>query len=212
MAELVQLVDRLSELSRKKKEITEEYNQVEAEILKVGETKLEDSKEKSISYVGSGSNKVTFTKSESLKLVFPSRLKDIFGTVYNDVVEEKTTYTVNAHGKRILTNMWLNNYLKDSSIESIVKSLNVDEKTEKVLMKKLKGKNAETDKKTLISVAGLNEKIAEETAYFVSEVVAWENFMMIIKANDKTIEDIPSVLKDIDSAVVVDEGVKLTVE
>ncbi len=212
MDDIIELVDKLSELSKSKKDIADEYSEIEAKIFKIGESKLKDSKEKSISYIGSGSNKVTFTKSESLKLVYPSLLKDIFGSVYSDVVEEKTTYTVNAHGKRLLTNMWLKNYLKDISIESIIKNLNVDDKTEKVLIKKLKGKNPETDKKTLMKVANIDEKIAEETAYFISEVIVWQNFMMIVKANDKSEEDIKGILENINGAVMVDEGIKLTVE
>ncbi len=197
---------------QKKKKVDERYKEVEAEILKQGEAELKDSKEKSISYLGSGSNKVTFTKSESLKQVFPSLLKNIFGVVYDDVVKEETTYKINANGKKLLTDIWLKNYIQGCSIGAIVSSLNVDADTEKVLLKKLKGKNAETDKKTLMSVAGLNEKLAEETAYFVYEIVAWQNFMMIVKANDKTLGDIDSILENIDSAVMVDEGIKLTVE
>ncbi len=214
MGKIVSLVDELSQLAKTKKLVSERYSEVEAEILKLGEEDLKNSKEKSISYAGSDSNKVTFTKSESLKVVFPSLLKDIFGVLYDDVVEEKVTHTINAEGKAILINMWLGNYFSDSSVESIVKSLNVDDKTEKALLKKLKGKNAETDKKNLMTIAKLDEKTAEETAYFVSEVVAYQKFMAIVDANaDEDGEvDITKILSNINNAVMVDEGVKIKVE
>lgn len=214
MADIIELIDELSELDREKKKVAERYSEVEAEILKLGDAELRESKEKSISYLGSGSNKVTFTKSESLKQIYPSRFKDIFGVVYGDVVKEDITYKVNAQGKKILTDIWLKNYIADSSIESLVKSLDVDDKTEKVLLKKLKGKNPETDKKTLMKVAGLNEEKATENAYLVSEIVAWQNFMMIVKANETKENpiDIEELLKNIDGAVSVEEGIKLTVE
>ncbi len=214
MADIISLVDELSKLSKEKDSIKEKYDKVEAEILTLGGDKLKDSKEKSISYVGTGANKVTFTKSETLKLLFPSRLKEIFGVVYGDVVEEKTSYTVNTEGKKILTNMWLKHYINDSSIESLVKSLEVDDKTEKALLKKLKGKNPETDKKTLMKFAGLDEEKATENAYLVSEIVAWQNFMMIVKSNETKENpiDIEELLKNIDGAVMVVEGIKLTVE
>ncbi len=214
MSDITSLVDRLSKLSKDKDNISEEYSRVEAEIIKLGEDELLNSKEKSISYVGTGANKVTFVKSETLKVLYPSLLKDIFGVVYEDVVEEKPSYTLKPEGKKVLINMWLKNYLTDSSIESLVKSLEIDLKTEKVLLKKLKGKNADTDKKTLMQVAGLDEEKAIENAYLISEIVAWQNFMTIVKANETKDNpiDIEELLKNIDGAVLVEEGVKLKVE
>ncbi len=229
MSDLISLIDELSELAKEKKRLGERYNEVEAEILKQGEAELKDSKEKSISYVGSGSNKVTFTKSESLKVVFPSLLKSVFGVLYGDVVEEKTTYTINADGKKLLTNMWLGNYYSDISVETVIQSLDTDEKTKKVLFKKIKGKDPEKDKKTFMTVAGIEEKEAEQMAYFVSEAIVWKEFMAIVNANKNEQQTfgneaeyeeyekerkalINKMLECISSAVMVDEGVKLKVE
>ncbi len=215
MADIISLVDELSKLSKEKDSICEKYDEVEAEILKLGEVALRDSKEKSITYVGSGSNRVTFTKSETLKQVYPSLLKDIFGVLYDDVVEEKTTFTISAEGKKMLIDMWLGNYITHTTMEDVIKSTGVDEETQKVLLKKLKGKDPEKDRKTLISVAGLDEKQAEETAYFVAEALAYDSFMAVVNAN-KTDEDddtkFEKILAVINNAVMVDEGVKVKVE
>ncbi len=215
MTDLVKLVDELSELAKEKKRVGDRYSEVEAEILKLGEAELKDSKEKSISYVGSGGNKATFTKSESLKLLFPSLLKDIFGVLYGDVVEEKTTFTISAGGKKMLIDMWLGNYLTHTTMEDVIKSTGVDEKTQKVLMKKLKGKDPEKDKRTIINVAGLSEKQAEETAYFVAEAIAYDSFMSVVNANKTDGDDdtkFEKILEIIKNAVMVEEGVKLKVD
>jgi len=97
----------------------------------------------------SNSTAVSVINAETLKITYPSLLKDVFGKVYSDCVKKETTYTVNAHGKRILISLLTGAYSAGTSLESLVTGLDVDEKTRKTLMKKLKGVNFDTDKKRL---------------------------------------------------------------
>ena len=79
-----------------------------------------------------------------------------------------------------------------------------------MLRKKLKGKYGK-DTETLVKLAGLSRQEAGDWAYLVAEVINWEWIVQILKAagwggTPREAIDI------INNAVIVDEGLKVTVE
>ena len=72
-----------------------------------------------------------------LKFTYPSLLKEIFGKVYSDIVKEETSYTVNAHGKRLLLSVLTGSYNEGATLNSLFDDLKVDNATRKLLCKKI---------------------------------------------------------------------------
>ena len=208
--------ERIRRYKEIKQEITalkSEADGIEAEFLKAMENDLEDTKYKSISYSDGEGNKVTATEAESLKVVYPTFLKNIFGAAYKDVVTEETSYKVSAGAARMLTALFNREYVRDSSIEELVGTLGIDDKSEKALLKKLKGKKFDTDVKNLMKFAGLDEASAKENAYLVSEICVWNEFMRLMELNGTTsAEDISKALTWIDGAVTVEQTAKIKID
>ena len=67
------------------------------------------------------------------------------------------------------------------------------------------------DTETLVKMAGLSEQEASDWAYLVAEVMNWERNIQVLKAAGWG--GTPQEAIDIiNSAVIVDEGLKVTVE
>ena len=205
-------IRRYGEIKAKMAELKLEADMIEAEFLKEMEDDLKDSKYKSVEYSDGNGNRVTLTEADSLKIVYPSYLEHIFGTAYDDVVSTEVKYKLNAGANRMLTAIYNGEYLRGGTVEELVGTLGLDDKTEKALLKKLKGKSFDTDVKNLVKLGGLNEEEAKENAYLVSEICAWEEFMKLLKLNGKdTEQDIAEALRWVDGAVTVEQTAKIKI-
>lgn len=206
------LIDQLTTIKSKITELTAEKDRLEGEIILASREDLENTKYKTVTYSSEKGNKVTATLAESLKLTYPSLLRKIFGLAYEDAVKEETKYTLTASAKRMLTKVWTGSYVKQSLNDAIAQ-LPVDDTTRKKLAKKLKGANFETDKKNLMNIGGLSEQEASEYAYLISEAAAWQSYSTLLELNGITSEsDIAEITKLIDTAMIVDESAKISVE
>ena len=205
-------IRRYGEIKAKIAELKLEADMIEAEFLKDMEDDLKDSKYKSVEYSDGSGNRVTLTEADSLKIVYPSYLEHIFGTAYDDVVSTEVKYKLNAGANRMLTAIYNGEYLRGGTVDELVGTLGLDDKTEKALLKKLKGKSFDTDVKNLIKLGGLTEEDAKENAYLVSEICAWEEFMKLLKLNGKdTEQDIVEALRWVDGAVTVEQTAKIKI-
>lgn len=208
-----QIIDRMAEIKKAKSELDDEYASLQAELQVLGESALEDTKYKSVSFSGTA-DKATITIADKVSNVMPSLFTDIFGKAYNDLVNVTEKVELNAEGKRIAAAVWNKEYC-EGSVEEIVNALNCDEKAKKSLMKKLNGKNFETDKKNLMKIGGLSEEDAKDNAYLVSEVIAWNKIQSIIKLNNKGEFSQPALeqfILNINAAVCVEQSTKVAVE
>ncbi len=205
-------IRRYGEIKAKIAELKLEADMIEAEFLKDMEDDLKDSKYKSVEYSDGSGNRVTLTEADSLKIVYPSYLEHIFGTAYDDVVSTEVKYKLNAGANRMLTAIYNGEYLRGGTVGELVGTLGLDDKTEKALLKKLKGKSFDTDVKNLVKLGGLSEEDAKENAYLVSEICAWEEFMKLLKLNGKdTEQDIAEALRWVDGAVTVEQTAKIKI-
>lgn len=209
---LTDKVGRYAEIKLEIEELKSEMNGIEADILKAAETDLKDTKFKTVSYADNNGNVITATNSDNVKIIYPSMLKVIFGKAYSDVVKEEVTYKLSASAKRLLAAIYNGEYIKDGSIDEILKSLNLDDRSFNALKKKLKGANYDTDVKNLIKFAGLDECEAKENAYLVSEAIAWQNFKNLLTLNNRDFNDeiVENVVDTINSAVTVEQIPKIT--
>ena len=142
--DLSEKVKRYAEIKAEISELKSEADGIEADILKASEADLQDTKFKSAVYSDNAGNAITVTNADNVKLVYPTMLKEIFGKAYGDVVKEDVTYTLSESAKRLLSAVYNKEYIKDGSVAKILDGLGLDDKSRKVLEKKLKGAKYET--------------------------------------------------------------------
>lgn len=208
-AQMKEKVDRLVELNRQMAEIKSEAESIKAWFEKEATEDLKDTKAKTVEYWGNGNSRVVVGNSETVKPVSMTMVKKLLGDVFGDFVKEETSYTMTASAKRLFTMMFLGNYT-EGSLDEAIKAISTDEKIQRTLRKKLKGKY-EKDTVTLMKTAGLPEKDASDWAYLTTEIMGWEWMLQILKAADwqGTPQEAVEVIK---AAIIVDEGIKVTVE
>lgn len=209
MEEIREKVDRLAELSAQQESMKREADAIKAWFEANATDVLKDSKEKTVEYWGSRNAKVTVGMSSTVKPVSFTMVKNLLGTVYPDFVKEEVSYKMTEPCKRLFTMMFLGEYT-EGSLDETIRGITGDEKIQRVLRKKLKGKYGK-DTETLVKLAGLSQQEAGDWAYLVAEVINWEWIVQILKAagwggTPREAIDI------INNAVIVDEGLKVTVE
>ena len=204
-------VNRLAEIKSEIEALKKESAELEGYFLKISTNDLADTKYKSVKYEGDGKNRVTATVATSVKVVYPTILKMVLGSVFDDVVKQEVSYKItSASAARLLTGIYLGNYDK-SEPDEVICAITDDEEKRSALAKKLKGANFESDKKAIISIAGLNEKNAEEYAYLYGEAMCWKNFKELIK-NSGTVCGNARALEGLAAALAVEETPKIKVE
>ena len=211
--EIKQIVDRMVEIKQESNALQDEYLDLQSKLQVEGASALENTKYKSVSYSGT-SGKATVTLADKVSGVMPSLFLDIFGKAFPDLVNQKSILELNAEGKRIAAAVWNKEYCQ-GSVEEIVNSLSCDEKAKKSLLKKLNGKNFETDKKNLIRIGGLDEDSAKDYAYLIAEIIAWNKIKAIIKINNNGVfsqEAFEQFALNINAAVCVEQSTKITIE
>ena len=211
--EIKQIVDRMVEIKQESNALQDEYLDLQSKLQVEGESALENTKYKSVSYSGT-SGKATVTLADKVSGVMPSLFLDIFGKAFPDLVNQKSILELNAEGKRIAAAVWNKEYCQ-GSVEEIVNSLSCDAKAKKSLLKKLNGKNFETVKKILIRIGGLDEDSAKDYAYLIAEIIAWNKIKAIIKINNNGVfsqEAFEQFALNINAAVCVEQSTKITIE
>lgn len=197
--EIREKVDRLAQLVKKQAEIRSEAEELKAWFENRAVDDLKDTKKKTMEYWGSHVAKVAVGNSETVKPVSMVMVKKLLGEVFPDLVKEETVYKMTEPCKRLFAMMYMGNYT-EGSLDETIRAITKDEKLQRTLRKKLKGKY-EKDTETLMKLAGLDAADAADWAYLTAEVINWEWMLQILKAADI-----------IRSAVIVDEGLKVTVE
>ena len=125
--EIVINANRLVMIRQAIEGLNKEKDELEGYFLKLADEDLRNTKLKTVEYKGAGSNKVIATIAESLKVIYPSYFKKIFGEVYSDVVTEEINYKLSAPAKRMLSGLWLKNFTKET-VENVINQISVDDK------------------------------------------------------------------------------------
>ena len=209
MAEIKAKADRLVKLTNQQSVIKAEIDEIKAWFEKLATDDLKDTKKKTIDYWGSNNSKVVVGNSETVKPVSMTMVKKLLGDVFKDFVKEDTTYKMMEPCKRLFSMMFLGNYT-EGSLDETIKAITDDEKIQRALKKKLKGKY-EKDTETLMKMVGLSEQEASDWAYITAEIINWEWMLQVLKSAEwkGTPQEAVQIIK---AAIIVDEGIKVTVE
>lgn len=209
--EIAEKVNRLAEIKRQTAALKSESDGIEAELLKQFETDVEDTKYRTVRYSGDGAA-VIANYADKVALVYPSMLKKIFGEAYSDVVTEEVTYKLSANAKRLLAALYKKEYLRGTSVEMCISRISDDDKTRRVLAKRVKGKNFDGDKNNLMKLAGLDEGSASDYAYMIAEAAAWQEFERLLSASGGVSDErISEILEYVNTVVTVEETPKITI-
>lgn len=207
---MAEKVDRLVAVKQAIEHLKQEQSKLEGELLLQGQKDLRDTKFKTVSYSGN-TGRASVTMAESLKLIYPSFLREVFGMAYQDAITEETKYKVSAPAARMLTGLWQGNYTR-MTVSQVIDQIPTDGNTKKALCKKLKGANYAKDKQNLMAIGGFDEGTAESYAYFVAEAAVWESFQRVLAANHIDDTGAEHVLDQITGACIVEETPKVVVE
>lgn len=205
-----EIIDQMAEIRQIIKSLNAKYDSLQAKLQINAEADLTDTKIKSVHYSGTDGNTAAVTISDTISVVAGELLPAVFGKVYPSMVKQEVKYTLKAPAKRILTAIWHKEYC-EGSVAEIISGLSCDDKTKKVLMKKLKGIDFDKDKENLVNYAGLSDAEASDTAYLINEAAAWENICAIVKVNhDGEINDdiLADMITKVNAAVNVSRGMK----
>jgi hypothetical protein len=207
--EVKKKVDRLAELDRQMAAVKGEMETIKAWFEKQATDDLRDTKNKTVEYWGSENSKVVVGNSETVKPISMTMVKKLLGDVFKDFVKEDVSYSMSAPAKRLFSMMYMGNFT-EGSLDATISAITKDEKIQRTLKKKLKGKY-EKDTETLMKLVGLSEQEASDWAYLASEVINWEWMLQILKAAEwgGTPQEAVEVIR---AAIFVDEGIKVTVE
>lgn len=209
--DIQQKINRMAEIKRQQEALKAEWAKLEGFFLKQCQDDLADTKRKTVAY-SSAKGKLTATLAQKINITYQSYLKRIFGEAYADAVTETVKCKLSAPASRMLAGIWTGGYSRMTRDE-IISQLPCDDKTRQTLRKKLKGANYDTDRKNLMNIGGFDETSAEQYAYFIAEAVIWENFLQLMKVNDReNAEAIHEVIALIDGAIVVEQTPKVEFE
>ena len=211
LLEISKKVDRMAEIKRQMSELKSESESIEAELLKQFEVDVENTKYRTVKYSGETA-KVNATYADTVKLIYPSVLKTIFGMAYSDLVTEEISYKLSSNAKRLLAALYKKEYMRNMTVERCLSQIAPDGKALKTMLKRVKGKSFEGDKKNLVTIAKVDEDVASDYAYIIAEVAAWEDFEKLLSVSGEvTDERIAKVLEYINSAITVEETPKITI-
>lgn len=207
--EIKQKVDELTDLNVQQSKIKVRIDELKGFFETLATDDLKDTKLKSIEYWGTQNTKVIVGNSESVKPISMEMVKKLFGIIFADFVKEETKFTMTEPCKRLFSVVLMGNYT-EGSLDETIKAITADEKIQKTLKKKLKGKY-EKDTSTLMTIAGLSEQEASDWAYLTAEIINWEWLIQILKAAEwqGTPQEAIDIIK---AAIIVDEGIKVTIE
>ena len=209
--EIAVKVDKLAKIKRLQAKLKAKSETLEVELLKQFEADVENTKYRTVKYSGETAN-VNATYADTVKLIYPSILKTIFGAAYKDLVTEEPKYTLSSNAKRLLAALYKKEYMRDMTVERCLGQIAPDDKALKTMLKKVKGKNFEGDKKNLVNIAKVDEDVASDYAYIIAEVAAWEDFKKLLSVSGEVTEErIAKVLEYINSAITVEETPKITI-
>ena len=140
--EIAVKVDKLAKIKHLQAKLKAKSETLEAELLKQFEADVENTKYRTVKYSGETAN-ITATYADTVKLIYPSVLKTIFGMAYSDLVTEEIKYTLSAGAKRLLAALYKKEYMRDMTVERCLSQIAPDDKALKTMLKKVKGKNFE---------------------------------------------------------------------
>lgn len=210
MTDVKAKIDRLAEIKRESEQLKAEKDTIEAELLKNAESDLANTKYKSVSYAGTNSS-VTATVADSVKITYASFLPVIFGKAYEDLTKTTTKVELTDPAKRLIAGIWTGSYDNRSTVDEVIKAMELDEKTKKLVRKKCKGVNYGKDVANFKAIAGYDDEQAQEYAYMLMEAAVWQQFKTLLEVNGVTADkEINNILDKIQAAFVVEQTPKIS--
>lgn len=211
MAEQARLqrdVDDFLKLKDQIDSLKESQKALQDSIIAQAANDMVNTKEKSVKYNGSGGNHVRITRSDKAVINYPDFLPHVFGAIYDTSVKETVKYEFAKDMKDVVIDL-CNGDFERMDFEDIIRSIPLDDEGARELIRcRVKGKNFDFDKKTLMTIGGLDEETASTYAYFLKESLSWRKFVDVLRINE-TAEKADEFLDTIQQAVSVQTSFRI---
>lgn len=198
MAELMsmlktsEIIDKLVEISRDKKQLSDTEKVYKAELQKRGLRYIEDKNLKQKIFAGSGSNRVEFTQSQKIEIVNWFAFKETVGELAEEKVQRLIDYNYEWDSKfeEAVKALFIDDYNNEVTLPELLKEcFKADTQQINLLVKKLRG-DYRKDREQLIAVLKLpvEEDLDVELDY-IHKIINWAKIKMFFPENtEKTIE------------------------
>lgn len=204
-------VNELVRQARLMAEAKKKVEEIKAELLLAGLDEMEDKKLKTVEFWGSTYGKVVVQNAETVKVISPTILRQMFGEVIKDFEKETVKIDYSEPFKRFLTTVFNGDYTAES-LEEVIAQITTDKRTQTALKKKLKG-NWAKDVAALECIALLNPKDAEYWAYMVADAINGDRIRQMVDfaAMGKEL-GFDKFIESIKAAYIIEESPKIKLE
>lgn len=214
MAELMnilktsEIIDRLVEIDREKKQLANNEKLYKAELQKRGLRYTEDKNIKHKIYTGTGTNRAEFVLAQKIDIINWYAFKDVMGDMAKEKVKRLISYSYKWDSKleAAVKAMLTDDYNSEMTLEELIREcFDADSKQVSLLVKGLKG-DCKRDREQLTAIFELpSDADLDVELDYIHKIINWAKIKMFIP--DNTEQTIASLKK----CITVTSTPKLTV-
>jgi hypothetical protein len=208
---LVELVDKYSELDSQVEALKKKMNSIASKIQQQALKVMDNKKVKTVQYFGSNNNYVLVTKASKVDLIAYKQIKEVFKDITENYVKEKDPqYELKKEFKLIASGIFEGD-IEKKPLKDVLKEIGLNDAQVKLAVKKLKLDYIK-DKRLLQSL-GLKDDDIEAWIFFIHEAMINEKIEKALDAAGykEGTEEYKEALNKIKTAVIVEETPKITV-
>lgn len=202
-----ELVDKLCEMDKSKKEIDVKIKQYQAELQSRGLRLLEDRNLKYKEFYGTDGARAEMTYAQSLEVLNFFALQEACGKIFDEYVKRipEYKYSYDKKFETALKAIFTDDYTAEMSVEDIIdKCFKVDSKQKALLVKKLKGEYKK-DKELIESMLKIDNDIEVELDY-IHKAINWRRIKMYFPDNTE------KVIREIKKCLIVTSTPKIAIK
>lgn len=215
MAELMsmlktsEIIDRLVEIDRDKKQITDTEKVYKAELQKRGLRYIEDKNLKQKIFMGTDGNRAEFTQTQKLEIINWFAFKEVIGALAEEKVQRTVSYDYkwDSRFEEVVKAIFTEDYNSEVSLTEILKDcFKADSGQINLLEKKLKG-DYKKDREQLIAVLKLptGEDLDVELDY-IHKIINWSKIKMFMPDNTE------KIIEAVKKCVIVTQTPKIAIK
>lgn len=215
MAELMsmlktsEIIDRLVDIDRDKKQLTDTEKVYKAELQKRGLRYIEDKNLKQKIFMGTDGNRAEFTQTQKLEIINWFAFKEVIGALAEEKVQRTVSYDYkwDSRFEEVVKAIFTEDYNSEVSLTELLKDcFKADSGQIALLMKKLKG-DYRKDREQLIAVLKLpaGEDLDVELDY-IHKIINWSKIKMFIPDNTE------KIIEAVKKCIIVTQTPKLAIK
>lgn len=209
MLNTCEIIDRLVDIDREKKQLTDTEKVYKAELQKRGLRYIEDKNLKQKIFAGTDGNRAEFTQTQKLEIINWFSFKEVIGALAEEKVQRLISYDYKWDSKfeEAVKAIFTDDYNNEVSLQEVLKEcFKADSQQIALLVKKLKG-DYKKDREQLIAVFKLpSDRDLDVELDYIHKIINWSKIKMFIPENTER------VIEGIKKCIVVTQTPKLAIK